>query len=113
MQVMRGEIWMANLDGAQGCELQGNHPVVIISNDKNNLHSPIVTIAPITSAYKRQYIAQIRVPAGAGNLKKNSEILCNQIRTLDKIRLQFKIGQFDNQVMSSVKFALKFHLEAD
>jgi mRNA interferase MazF len=113
MSVMRGEVWLANFDGAVGCELQGDHPVVIIQNDVGNAHSPTTIIAPITSAYKRIYITQVRVPAGTANLKKDSEILLNQIRTLDKTRLKFKIGTFESETMKAINFAIKFSLGVD
>ena len=109
-EIFRGEVYLGNLDGAEGCELQGDHPVLIVSNDIGNTYSSVVTVVPITSVQKRAYITQVRVSAGTANLRYNSTILCNQIRTLDKTRLKFKIGTFDEKVMQSVNFALKMQL---
>ena len=85
----------------------------MVSNDINNLHSPIVSISPITSNVTRVYSFEIEVPPGTGGLKVRSKIMINQTRAVDKIRLIKKLGQLPAGLMEEANQALKLHYDLD
>ena len=106
--IKRGDIYFADLSPVIGSEQGGKHrPVLIISNDKGNKHSTTVIIAAMTGLehHKAKLPTHI-VAKGYEFLKKDSLILLEQIRTLDKQRLQEFIGTFDRRLMLSVDNAL-------
>lgn len=88
---MRGEIYFADLGMPVGSEQRGRRPVLILQNDIGNKHSPTVIVACITSENKGSYLpVHCGIPDGI--MPKKSTILFEQIRTLDKSRLQEKVG---------------------
>lgn len=110
MLIKRGEIYFADLSPVVGSEQGGVRPVLVVQNDIGNKYSPTVIAAAITSKLdKAKLPTHIEVGAEYG-LPKNSVILMEQIRTLDKKRLKDKIGQLDNFKMHQVDNALMISL---
>ncbi|MFL5803102.1 MAG: type II toxin-antitoxin system PemK/MazF family toxin [Roseiflexaceae bacterium] len=107
----RGEIYYTNLDLVFGSEQGGRRPVLIIQNDPNNQYSPVVIIASITSTPARSTRpTDVSIAAGEAGLTKQSRILLNQLRTLDKRRLGRHVGQLDDTQMEQVDQALMMSL---
>ncbi len=109
--VHRGDIYYADLSPVVGSEQGGIRPVLIVQNDIGNRYSPTVIAAAITSqtgkAKLPTHIAVQKEPTDAGNgLAKNSIILLEQIRTIDKRRLKEKMGRLDAQTMQMVDEAI-------
>ncbi len=107
----KNDIYIANLDPTIGSEIAKKRPVLIVSNDINNEYSNTVTILPITSKTQKIYPFEIDIQAGEGNLKANSKIKANQIRTIDKRRLVQKIGSISQSIMIRVEKAILIHLD--
>lgn len=107
----RGDVWLANLDPVIGSEQGKTRPVVIIQNDVANEYSPVVIVAAITTALSpKEYPTEVRVSAPEGGLKRDSVILLNQIRTLDKRRLIERWGRLTEETMRKLDEALKISL---
>lgn len=113
MLVNRGDLYYANLSPVLGSEQGGVRPVVIIQNDVGNKYSPTVIIAPITSRMNKTKLpTHIKINASERfGLPKDSVVLLEQIRTIDKQRLKDKIGKFDKRRMSDVDNAILISLE--
>lgn len=112
-QVLRGDVFMADLDPVVGSEQGGRRPVVVVSRDALNKFSPIVVICSITDAANKTkiYPSHVKVPASTGGLKLESIVICEQVRAINKTRLQQQIGKFDKQVLTSIEAALKITLD--
>lgn len=107
MTVHRGDIYYADLSPVVGSEQGGMRPVLIVQNDIGNKHSPTVIAAAITSRLdKAKLPTHIEVGGGTCGLTKDSVVLLEQIRTLDKKRLKEKMGTLDVSSMSAVNSAL-------
>ena len=107
MTVKRGEIYYADLSPVVGSEQGGVRPVLIIQNDIGNRYSPTVIAAAITSQQDKASLpTHIHVEAEGSGLQKNSIVLLEQVRTLDKRRLKEKMGSLDYQSMNKVNHAL-------
>ena len=103
----RGDIYYADLSPVVGSEQGGVRPVLIIQNDVGNKYSPTVIAAAITSRInKAKMPTHIELTAREYGLNKDSVILLEQIRTIDKRRLREKIGRIDGDRMNSVNDAL-------
>ena len=107
MIVKRGDIYYADLSPVVGSEQGGIRPVLVIQNDIGNKYSPTVIAAAITSQInKAKMPTHIELAAKDHGLNKDSVILLEQIRTIDKRRLREKIGRIDDGLMASVNNAL-------
>ncbi len=107
MNVKRGDIYYADLSPVVGSEQGGVRPVLIVQNNVGNRFSPTVIAAAITSQNdKTKLPTHIRLQAANCGLSKNSIVLLEQIRTLDKRRLKEKMGQLDDVAMRRVDTAL-------
>lgn len=105
--VKRGDIYYADLSPVVGSEQGGVRPVLIIQNDIGNKYSPTVIAAAITSQInKAKMPTHIELSAKEYGLCKDSVVLLEQIRTIDKKRLREKTGHLDDKLMSSVNNAL-------
>ncbi|MDO4983308.1 MAG: type II toxin-antitoxin system PemK/MazF family toxin [Eubacteriales bacterium] len=105
--VKRGDIYYADLSPVVGSEQGGMRPVLIIQNDVGNRHSPTVIAAAITSRLdKTRLPTHIELEAGSVGLNRDSVILLEQIRTLDKSRLRERMGRLDGGTMNAVDSAL-------
>ncbi len=114
--VKRGDIFYADLSPVVGSEQGGVRPVLIVQNDTGNRHSPTVIAAAITSKTgKNRLPTHIELAARKYGLPKNSVILLEQIRTLDKKRLRERMGRVDGQMMQRVDeaIAVSFGLHPD
>ena len=104
--VKRGDIYYADLSPVVGSEQGGMRPVLIIQNDVGNRYSPTVIAAAITSRMSKAKLpTHIELPSAYG-LAKDSVILLEQIRTLDKRRLKEKMGRLDDETMQTVNTAI-------
>ena len=111
MTVRRGDIFYADLSPVVGSEQGGIRPVLIVQNDVGNKYSPTVIAAAITSRrFKANLPTHIRVGVTASGLMRDSIILLEQVRTLDKQRLKEKMGSLDAQEMARVDRALSVSL---
>ena len=105
--VKRGEIYYADLSPVVGSEQGGVRPVLIVQNDTGNRHSPTVIAAAITSQMgKAKLPTHIGLSAQSSGLPKDSIVLLEQIRTLDKTRLKNKIGTLSEKTLKKVDRAL-------
>lgn len=107
----RGDIYYADLRPVIGSEQGGIRPVLIIQNDTGNLHSPTVIVAAITSKlHKAQLPTHVNVDSKKCELIKDSVILLEQVRTIDKQRLKNPICHLGNDMMEKVNRALQISL---
>ena len=105
--VKRGDIFYADLSPVVGSEQGGTRPVLIVQNDTGNRHSPTVIAAAITSQTgKARLPTHINIPGGSVGLSKDSVILLEQIRTIDKRRLREHMGHLDEKQMHQVDDAI-------
>jgi len=111
--ISRGDIFLVNFDPTVGAEAKKTRPAVVVSNDINNAHSPIVSIAPITSKVTKVYSFEVEIPLGVGGLKTRSKVMVNQTRAVDKIRLIKKLGHLPEQIMADINRALKLHYDLE
>ncbi len=112
MTVRRGEIYYADLSPVVGSEQGGLRPVLIVQNDAGNKYSPTVIAAAITSQTgKTKLPTHIPLQAEQGcGLTKDSIVLLEQVRTIDKRRLRERMGQVDDTSMSKINQALSISL---
>lgn len=111
MEVHRGEVFYADLSPVVGSEQGGIRPVLIVQNDIGNRHSPTVIAAAITSKLdKTKLPTHINLRAGDCGLTKDSIVLLEQIRTLDKHRLRERAGQITPEDQRRVDAALDVSL---
>lgn len=109
--VKRGELYYADLSPVVGSEQGGVRPVLVVQNDVGNKYSPTVIAAAITSQMSKAKLpTHIALAAGAYGLPKDSVVLLEQIRTIDKRRLRDKIGELPVSMMHKVNDALMISL---
>ncbi|MBQ8345460.1 MAG: type II toxin-antitoxin system PemK/MazF family toxin [Clostridia bacterium] len=107
MSVKRGDIYYADLSPVVGSEQGGLRPVLIIQNDVGNRYSPTVIAAAITSRMSKTKLpTHIDIYADRAGLTKDSVVLLEQIRTLDKRRLKEKMGHLDETMMPAIDRAI-------
>ena len=105
--VKRGDIYYADLSPVVGSEQGGVRPVLIVQNDTGNRHSPTIIAAAITSRTgKAKMPTHIELPGQSSGLPRDSIILLEQVRTLDKKRLRERMGHVEEQVMEKVDTAI-------
>ena len=106
--VRRGEIYYADLSPVVGSEQGGVRPVLIVQNDVGNKHSRTVIAAAITSQREKAKLpTHIELRAASCGLSRDSVVLLEQIRTIDKRRLKERMGELDAPAMSQVNNALE------
>ncbi len=111
MNVKRGEIYMADLSPVVGSEQGGTRPVLVIQNDIGNQYSPTTIIAAITSKISKAKLpTHVEISAKQNGLLKDSVILLEQLRTIDKGRLKEKISQVQKGQMAKVDKAIEISL---
>lgn len=107
MVVKRGDIFFADLSPVVGSEQGGVRPVLIVQNDIGNKYSPTIIAAAITSQINKAKLpTHIEISAKEYGLTKDSVILLEQVRTIDKRRLKDKIGKLDDELMGMVNEAI-------
>lgn len=110
-QIQRGAIYYTRLSPVIGSEQGGFRPVVIVQNDVGNLHSPTVIVAPITAQMQKHRLpTHVPIKQNVKGIKRDSQILLEQIRTIDKQRLADQIGQLNQATMKAVNQALQVSL---
>ena len=111
MEIKRGEVYMADLSPVFGSEQGGVRPVLVVQNDVGNKFSPTVIVVAITSKlHKAKLPTHIELKEHMANLEKDSILLCEQIRTLDKLRLKEKVGTLNADFMKNVDRAIAISL---
>ena len=112
LQVRRGDIYYADLSPVVGSEQGGIRPVLIIQNDVGNKHSPTVICAAITSRMNKAKLpTHVEIDAKKYHIVKNSVILLEQIRTIDKRRLKEMVCHVDSTLMDKVDEAIRISFE--
>ncbi|MGB9662455.1 MAG: type II toxin-antitoxin system PemK/MazF family toxin [Moorellaceae bacterium] len=111
MLVRRGDIFYAQLNPVVGSEQGGTRPVLIIQNDIGNQYSPTTIVAAITSQINKAKLpTHVEISAAKSGLERDSVILTEQIRTIDKSRLRQKVAFLDEEIMEKVNRALEISL---
>ncbi|WP_347491255.1 type II toxin-antitoxin system PemK/MazF family toxin [Desulfoscipio sp. XC116] len=111
MQIRRGEIYYADLSPVVGSEQGGTRPVLILQNDIGNQYSPTTIVAAITSQISKAKLpTHVELPAEKDGLGKNSVILLEQIRTIDKSRLLEKVTSLQSETMAKINQAVEISL---
>ena len=112
MVIRRGDIFYADLRPVIGSEQGGVRPVLIIQNDVGNRHSPTVICAAITSQMNKAKLpTHVELDSRKYDLVKDSVVLLEQLRTIDKKRLKDKVCQLDSQILVKIDKALEVSLE--
>ena len=107
MEVLRGDIFIADLDPVVGSEQGGVRPVLIVQNDRGNRFSPTVICAAMTSRLgKADLPTHVWISRRDSSLTRDSLVLCEQIRTLEKTRLRSRAGHIGGMALSRVDDAL-------
>jgi mRNA interferase MazF len=111
MNIKRGEIWLADLDPARGSEQAGFRPVLIFQNDLvSNFTSTILAILLTTNLRRAALPSCVLIKQGDGGLANNSVALCHQLRALDQLRLQRKLGEIRPSTLAEVEVRVLFTL---
>lgn len=111
VNVTRGDVYYADLNPVVGSEQGGIRPVLIIQNDIGNKYSPTVIVAAITSKIEKAKLpTHIEITAKKTNLEMDSVILLEQIRTIDKKRLQRHVTHLDDNIIRKVNEAIEISL---
>ena len=112
--IRRGDVYYADLRPVIGSEQGGIRPVLIIQNDVGNRHSPTVICAAITSKMNKAKLpTHVERDAASHHMGKDSVILLEQLRTIDKKRLKDKVCHLDASILEKIDYALKISLELD
>lgn len=107
MQIIkRGDIYYADLNPVSGSEQGGNRPVVVVQNNIGNTHSPTVIVVPITSSRQKSRLPTHVDISSSYGLEADSVILTEQIRTIDRSRIQEYIGHIGNDVAAKINKAI-------
>lgn len=114
MIIRRGDIYYADLRPVVGSEQGGIRPVLVIQNDTGNRHSPTVIVAAITSKMNKAKLpTHVDLSTRQCRIVKDSVILLEQLRTIDKQRLRDKVCHLDEGLLGKVNEALRVSLELD
>lgn len=104
--IKRGDIYYADLSPVVGSEQGGTRPVLIVQNNIGNCYSPTVIVAVLTSKPKKNLPTHISINVGESNVKVNTTILLEQLRTIDKFRLKQYVGSVSEAKMIQVDHAM-------
>lgn len=107
--VRRGDVYLAGLDPAIGCEQGGIRPVLVLQNDIGNLYSPTTIVAAVTAKQTKKKLP-VHTPISACMLRTDSTLLLEQIRTIDKCRLKGYFGSISQKEMRDIDRALKLSI---
>ena len=112
MEFKRGQVWYCNLDGIKGSEQGGIRPVLIIQNDMGNRHSPTVICAAITSRMSKAKLpTHVVIDSRCCSIVKDSVVLLEQLRTIDKQRLREKVCHLEEDMIRQIDEALRVSLD--
>ena len=111
MSIKRGDIFYVDLNPTKGSEQAGRRPVIVIQNNVGNEMSPTIIIAPLTTKkFSKEYPTNVHIKKGTASLKEDFVILLSQIRTIDKKRLERKIGSLFEEILAKMDEAIKISL---
>lgn len=111
MIIKRGEVFYAELNPVKGSEQGGTRPVLVVQNDIGNQYSPTTIVLAITSQINKAKLpTHVELPKAKTGLERDSVILAEQVRTIDKSRLQYKITVLSDDIMDRVDRALEISL---
>jgi mRNA interferase MazF len=109
--VKRGDIFYAELNPVVGSEQGGTRPVLVVQNDIGNQYSPTTIVVAITSQISKAKLpTHVEIQAERSGLEKDSVILAEQVRTIDKTRLKKKISSLDEEALVQVNLALEISM---
>jgi mRNA interferase MazF len=108
--VKKGDLFFADLSPVVGSEQGGVRPVLVVQNDVGNKYSPTIIVAAVTSQTKTKLPTHVRLEATQGGLSKDSVVLLEQLRTIDKQRLKERIGTLSESQLPDVEKALSVSL---
>ena len=110
-EILRGDVFFADLSPVTGSEQGGVRPVLVIQNDAGNTFAPTTIVAAITAKKtKRALPTHVAICKEAAGVGSDSVILCEQMRTIDKCRLREKTGHLSSEIMAQVDVAIKISL---
>ena len=110
--ISRGDVVLCDLNPVVGTEQAGVRPAVILQTDRANAVSPHTIIAPFTTKIRRVLLpSHVLVPVGVGGLNRDSVVLCEQIRVIDKRRIVRVLGHLDTRYLAEIEKALCMVLE--
>ena len=110
--VKKGDLFFADLSPVVGSEQGGVRPVLVVQNDVGNKYSPTVIVAAVTSQTgKAKLPTHVQLQATQGGLSRDSVVLLEQLRTIDKQRLKERVCHLDTDTLKRVNYALKISLE--
>lgn len=106
------ELWMCHIPGVEKSQVTcGTRPVIVVSNDRNNEHSPVVTVVPVTSRLKKRYMpTHVLLEAGNGGLETTSMALCENVLSVDKTKLFVKLGNITEEKQTEIAKAISVQL---
>ena len=111
-EIRRGEIWNVALDPTVGSEIRKSRPCVVVQRDAANATSPATIVCPITDARGRKVgLISVLLQSGEGGLTKDSVVLCNQVRTVDRLRFRKRIGSIPPTSMDAIGAGLAAMLD--
>ena len=93
----RGEIYLVDLNSHVGSEQAGVRPALIVQNEKGNLYAPTTIVCPLTTKTKSELETHVELTPADCGIRTVSTVLCEQIRTIDKSRIQRKLGEITNR----------------
>lgn len=114
--MQRGDVYLVNLDPAQGSESDKVRPAVLVGNTAANRTAErtgrgVVTLVPVTSNTERVYPFQVLIPAGEAGLNRDSKAQAEQVRSVDYVRLRRRLGSLRPETLSRLDAALRVHLD--
>ena len=112
MSVKRGEIYYADLSPVVGSEQGGIRPVLVVQNNIGNRYSPTLVVLPLSTAKKNHMPTHIHI-CGSKSLPRDSIVLAEQIRTIDRYRLREYVGSIDKEIMDDINRAMKISIGVD
>ncbi len=107
----RGDIYVANLNPFKGSEQGGTRPVLVLQNNDGNFHCPTLIIAPLTSEIKKNYMPTHYLIKKAKGLSVPSMVELEQIKTIDKMRVQEYLGKVSKEDMDGINRAIEKSLD--
>lgn len=111
MTLKRGDIFFAELNPVQGSEQGGVRPVLVVQNDVGNNFSPTTIVLPITSRMSKAKLpTHVALSKRESGLSRDSVVLAEQIRTIDKVRLQQKVATLDEMTMARINSAMEISM---
>jgi mRNA interferase MazF len=104
MTLKRGEIWLADLNPTRGSEQGGTRPVILFQNNLISEFSSTIIVIPLTSNLRRASLPTcLLISAGEGGLDRDSVALCYQLRVIDRVRLQKRLGQLTGETLARLE----------